>query len=283
MRITFVLFAILFPAVESSGQTAAEIVALIEARSGVQVGQATVDAFKAGNPQQRITGVAVTMMATLEVLQRAAAAGKNLVITHEPTFYSHRDATEALERENDSVYIVKQRFISEKGLVVWRFHDRPHAMKPDMIRAGMVRALGWEKYQSAAAATVFDLPSASIASIARDLHRTLGAQTIRVVGDTGARVSRVGLTQGFPGFGANRLVLQQQGVEALVMGEDHEWETIEYGVDAVTAGRLKGLIVIGHIASEQEGMQEVARWLRTFITQVPIEFLATRESFVKIP
>jgi len=38
-----------------------------------------------------VTGIAVTMMATLDVLQRAAANGQNLIITHEPTFYDHLD------------------------------------------------------------------------------------------------------------------------------------------------------------------------------------------------
>ncbi len=282
MRLAFVLLAVFIPFCDATSQTAAEIVALIESRSGVEVSEGTVDTFKAGNPQQRITGVAVTTMATLDVLQRAVAAGHNLIITHEPTFYSHRDATDALEKEGDEVYRAKQRLIADKGLVVWRFHDRPHAMKPDMIRAGMVRQLGWEKYQSAAAGTVFDLPASSIGSIARTLRATLDAGTIRIVGDTASRVSRVGLTQGFPGFGANRTVIQHEGVEALVMGEDHEWETIEYAVDAVTAGRLKGVIVVGHIASEQGGMLEVSRWLKSFITHVPVEFLPTREAFVRI-
>jgi len=36
--------------------------------------------------------MAVTMMATLDVLQRAAAARQNLIITHEPTFYNHLDS-----------------------------------------------------------------------------------------------------------------------------------------------------------------------------------------------
>ena len=35
-------------------------------------------------------------MATFDVLRRAAAAGRNFVITHEPTFYSHMDQTTGL-------------------------------------------------------------------------------------------------------------------------------------------------------------------------------------------
>jgi len=43
------------------------------------------------------------MMATFGVLQRAAARGANLVITHEPTFYDHFDKLDVLESEHDSV------------------------------------------------------------------------------------------------------------------------------------------------------------------------------------
>ena len=46
-------------------------------------------------------GIAVTMMATLDVLMRAAANGDNLIMTHEPTFYGHKDGISVLEKEND--------------------------------------------------------------------------------------------------------------------------------------------------------------------------------------
>lgn len=259
--------------------TAAEIVARINDRSGVQLPESTVDTFKAGNPDTPVTGIAVTMMATLAVLQRAAAKGHNLVITHEPAFYGHRDVTDALEEERDPVYAAKQAFIKKHGLVIWRFHDAPHRMNPDMIRTGMIRALGWEQYQNADSPDVFDVAQTTLEALAKSVGKQLGAGAIRIMGDPKARISRVGLTQGFPGFARNRNVLQFQNVDALVMGEDHEWETIEYATDAITAGQRKGVIVLGHIPSEQAGMEEVARWLGTFIKDVPIEMLRTPEPF----
>ena len=66
-------------------------------------------------------------------------------------------------------------------------------------------------------------------------------------------------------------------VQVLIAGETHEWETVEYVTDAYTEGRAKALILLGHIASEQAGMEECARWLRTFITDVPIEFVPTAD------
>ena len=276
-----ICFAFLFqvPARYASAQTASEIIARIETQSGVQVQPNTADTFKAGDPSTRITGIAVTMMATLDVIQRAAAKGHNLIITHEPVFYSHRDATDVLEREKDPVLLAKQAVMRRHGIVVWRFHDRPHAMRPDMIGLGMARAMGWLKYQDSTEARLFTVPATTLGTLAKSLEKSLNARTIRIVGDPNARVSRVAVTPGFSGFSTNRRLLQLEGVEALVMGEDFEWETIEYAVDAVTAGLIKGLIVLGHVPSEQAGMEEVTRWLKTFITSVPVEFVPTREPF----
>jgi putative NIF3 family GTP cyclohydrolase 1 type 2 len=258
--------------------TAREITTRILEQSGVTLPSRTVDTFKAGNPDTRVTGIAVTMMATLDVLKEASRRGLNLVITHEPTFYSHRDTTGVLESENDSVLADKQKFIAEHGLVVWRFHDSPHAMHPDMITLGMVKALGWDKRPHDSTLTRFEIPSMSLRDLSRFTADRVGARAVRIAGNPNARISRVALTEGFPGFVANRRAIQP-GVDALVMGEDHEWEAIEYAKDAISSGHLKGLIVLGHIASEQEGMREVARWITTFVKGVPVQFVPTPDPF----
>lgn len=264
---------------QRANPTASEIVARIIAHSGVELPNPTVDTFKAGNPDTRVKGIAVTMMATLDVLKRAAARGNNFIITHEPTFYGHRDDVSVLEAEHDTVLGAKSKFIADHGLIVWRFHDLPHRMRPDMISLGVSRALGWQSQQRDSAGQQFDVAPTTLGNLAAVIGKRLNAGAVRIVGDKQARVSRVGLTAGFPGFAANRHVLQARSLDVLVIGEDHEWETIEYATDAISAGRLKGLIVIGHIPSEQAGMDEAARWLKSFIKDVPIEFVQTRDPF----
>ena len=54
--------------------TAQQVIERIQKEVGVPWRAQTVDTFKAGDPNTPVTGVAVTMMATLDVLQRAAAA-----------------------------------------------------------------------------------------------------------------------------------------------------------------------------------------------------------------
>ncbi|HKF40675.1 MAG TPA: hypothetical protein VKB21_06285, partial [Candidatus Acidoferrum sp.] len=55
--------------------TANEVVAAIQKQVGVPWRAETVDTFKAGDPDARVTGIALTMMATMDVLERASARG----------------------------------------------------------------------------------------------------------------------------------------------------------------------------------------------------------------
>lgn len=259
--------------------TARQVIERIQKNVGVTWHSQTVDTFKAGDPDTPVTGIATTMMATYDVLQRAAAAGDNLIITHEPTFYGHTDQTAGMVQEHDAVLAAKQAFIEKHRLVVWRFHDHWHERRPDGIQTGMIRALGWEKFQNAGDNHFFVIPETTLDSLAGGIKRRLGIRTLRVVGDPAMRVTKLALNPGYPGFPGERHTLQRDDVEVLVMGEGLEWETIEYGADAAAEGRHKALIILGHIPSEQAGMEDCAQWLKTLVTEVPVQFIATAEPF----
>jgi putative NIF3 family GTP cyclohydrolase 1 type 2 len=260
--------------------TARDVIARIQQQVGVPWQSDTVDTFKAGNPDSRVSGIAVTMMATLDVLQRAAAAGDNLIITHEPTFFDHLDISDQLpEKDTDPVLAAKRQFIAEHGQVIWRFHDHWHARNPDGIEAGMVHALGWEKFQDANNQYLFTIPETPLEKLAAEIKRKLGIRIIRVVGDPGLRITKLALAPGAAGLTRQAKALEMPGVQALVIGEAQEWEAVEYVADAVSEGRQKSLIILGHIPSEQAGMEECTSWLKTFVTEVPIQFVPAREPF----
>jgi len=258
--------------------TARQIVAAIQKQLGVSWGSETVDTFKAGDPDTPVTGIAVTMMATMDVLQRASALGLNFVITHEPTFYAHLDKPEGMP-EDDPVWAEKRAFITAHKMVVWRFHDYWHQRNPDGIEAGMVKALGWEKYQRPDNQYLFVLPEATVKQLAEEIAKKLGSPVVRVVGTPDMRFTKVALSPGAAGFEPETHALERDDVQVLLVGETREWETVEYAADAVTEGRKKALIVIGHIPSEQPGMEECARWLQGFIKDVPVEFVAAKQPF----
>lgn len=263
---------------QQSKPTARAIVEEIKKQVGVPWNQDTVDTFKAGNPDTPVTGVAVTMMATMDVLQRASAKGLNFVITHEPTFYAHLDTPEGLP-ENDPVWAEKRAFLEKHNMVVWRFHDHWHMRHPDGIEAGVVRALGWEKFQNPENQYLFVLPQTSLRQLAQEVADRLQSPVVRVVGDPEMTVTKVGLSPGAAGFEAETHALERDDVQVLLAGETREWETVEYTADAVTQHRKKALVIIGHIPSEQPGMEECTRWLKGFVRDVPIEFVPAKQPF----
>ena len=255
--------------------TAQEIVTRIRqklADQGISWRSETVDTFKAGNPEAVVTGIATTGMATFDVLKRAAKAGRNFVITHEPTFYSHQDQTATLEQ--DSTYQAKQRFVREQNLVVWRFHDHAHAIRPDPLVAGSARMLGWSSYASPAEPRIYLVPQTTLRQLARDVAARVKGRTIRVAGDPDMKVTRVALG---PGYGVPVLTA---AFDVSVGGEAPEsGGNAEYVEDATALGQPKGVILLGHMLSEDWGMREVADWLRAFIAEVPIEWVAAGEPF----
>lgn len=273
-----VLSSIAGAAAQARRITARELVAEIQKNVGVEWQKETVDTFKGGDPDAAVTGVAVTMMATMDVLERASAKGLNFVITHEPTFYAHLDKPEGMP-ESDPVWAEKRAFIEKHGMVVWRFHDHWHMRKPDGIEAGMVHALGWEKFQRPDNQYLFVLPETTLKKLAEEVARKLDSSVVRVVGNPGMKVTKVGFSPGAAGFQPETNALERDDVQVLLVGETREWETVEYAADAVTEGRDKALIVIGHIPSEQAGMEECTRWLKGFVKEVPVEFVPAKQPF----
>jgi putative NIF3 family GTP cyclohydrolase 1 type 2 len=260
--------------------TAREVIQRIQEHVGVPWQKETVDTFKAGDPDTKVTGIAVTMMATFDVLQRAAASNANLIITHEPTLYNHLDDLKEIpQKENDPVLSEKLAFIKAHHLVVWRFHDHWHRRAPDGIEAGMTHALGWEAFQDKQNQYLFTIPETTLDKLAANLKARLELHTMRVVGDPQMKITRVALSPGAAGMQREIAALENPDIQLLITGESREWETVEYAADAVSEKKNKALIVLGHIPSEQAGMEECTRWLRTFVSEVPVNFVPAAQPF----
>ena len=258
--------------------TAADVVARIQARVGIPWMAQTVDRIVAGRPETPVRGIATTMMATLAVLQRAVRDGCNLIVSHEPTFYSHQDTGEGLAA--DPTYQHKQRFVQAHGLVVFHFHDHWHRMQPDGIATGMARALDWSGFAEPTSPPQFALPSTTLAALAAHIESRLQVRTLRVVGARDLPVRRVAASWGYASLMPRLIeVAARPDIDVIIVGETREWELVEYVQDQVAAGLPKGLVVINHVASEQAGMAYCAEWLRPFVPEVPVRFIAADEPF----
>jgi putative NIF3 family GTP cyclohydrolase 1 type 2 len=180
---------------------------------------------------------------------------------------------------DDPVLAAKQSYLDAHGLVVWRFHDHWHRRRPDGIAEGVVRALGWTPYKRPGDPPCFDLPETTVGELAADMAAKLGSHAPRIVGEPGMRIARVGIAPGAAPSRWHFEMLQRDDVDVLVAGEAREWEAVEYVRDAVAAGRTKALVLLGHAASEEAGMQFCAEWLRGFVTEVPVQFVPAGDPF----
>lgn len=267
----------LYLSAQTSPLTAAEAIQRIIAATGATPPPNTVDTIKAGDPNTVVTGIVTTFLDTYQVLEKAVAEHKNLIITHEPTFYNHPDDMTVLG--DDPVQAQKLAYIKQYHLVVWRFHDTWHLRQPDGILEGIVNEFGWKPYQSTADPHLFTIPQTTVAGLAAALRAKAGSRIIRVVGDPEMSVTHVALLPGASGLSRQVKMLEREDVQVLVAGEASEWETVEYARDAAAQGRHKALILLGHEVSEEAGMVYCAQWLKSVLPGVPVEYIRAGEPF----
>lgn len=249
----------------------------ILARTEVQRIENTVDTIKAGEPNSPLTGVVTTFLATYEVIQRAAASGANLIIAHEPTFYDHRDNTDWLS--GNSVYEAKRMLLDEHNIVVWRFHDYWHSVRPDGIMTGLFKALGWEDKVDKQTPYICNLAPIPLSELVSLLKQKLDIEGVRVAGSDDVTCRRVALLPGSPGDRFHISAFGQKGVDAVIAGEVNEWQVCEYARDAASAGLKQALIILGHEKSEEMGMRYLAEWLRPLLPGIPIQHVPAGEPF----
>ena len=257
--------------------TAGEVVERIKAELTCSWAEKTVDTYQSGGPESEVTGIACTFMATMEVLEKAAEQGCNLVITHEPTFYNHLDETDLIQ--GDPVYAAKQALIDKHKLVVFRFHDHWHRTTPDGIYVGMIDKLQWKPYLLEGKRNIFDLQGKKVQELSDHMKKVFPDAIIRVIGDPDLEVHKAAFSAGAPGSTTHIRLLQQQDMNLVVIGEAPEWESLAYVRDASQAGFPKAMIILGHTVSEEAGMDYCALWMGEFIKEIPIRFIESGDPF----
>jgi putative NIF3 family GTP cyclohydrolase 1 type 2 len=254
-----------------------EVVDRIRAQVAIPWRAKTVDQIVAGDEHTVVQGIASTMMATLDVIERAIAAGMNMIVTHETPFYLHQDQTDDIK--NDPTYQYKLDFIRKHNVAIFHFHDHWHARKPDGIATGMMQQLAWGKNVDPEDPKRFTFSGEPLAQFCQNIQSRLKDRTIRVVGNPKMPVKNVLASWGYVSRIPGIPMFARSDVDVFICGETREWELVEYAQDSIAAGNQKALILMGHVLSEQGGMVYCTEWLKGFIPEVPIEFIPAREPF----
>jgi putative NIF3 family GTP cyclohydrolase 1 type 2 len=262
-----------------------EVVDIILKVNGGKKFEKTCDQLIEGNWKQKVTGVVTTFMATVDVINRAIAAGCNLIITHEPTYFTGTDQTEWLK--SDPVYFRKKALIDDNRISIWRYHDHMHSGITDLIYAGLLKDLGWEEYLDSGFPLphCYTIPPTTLTTLVGLLKKKLNMNVIRVIGNRDMKCSRVGILVGGGslGLGVEEMpakLMNDEQLDVIVCGEITEWTLSAYVRDATELGLNKAMIIIGHERSEEPGMKYLADKLKPLLEGIPIYFLDSGEPFV---
>ncbi|HEX3053782.1 MAG TPA: Nif3-like dinuclear metal center hexameric protein [Aggregatilineaceae bacterium] len=244
----------------------------------------TCDQLMAGSWDNEVTGIVTTFMATVEVIHNAIAKGANLIITHEPTYYTGADQTDWLLE--DEVYLRKQQLLDKHQINIWRYHDRMHLTRPDQIYSGINKELHWEQYMLPDK-ICYVLPSTTVEVVAVYLKEKLKVNAVQIVGNREAKVERVGILVGGSSLGFNSEqmpmeLMRDKNLDVLVCGEILEWTLCAYVRDAAQLGLNKAMIILGHNRTEEVGMKHLTEWLVPLLPGVPVQFSEAGEPFTYV-
>lgn len=239
--------------------TVQEVIDFILKEGGLSPFKETVDTIKYGLASHTVSGIVTTMLPTITVIEEAAKRNANFIITHEPPYYNHRDDPEWVK--NNSVLKQKQQLLEKYKMVIWRFHDYCHSLKPDAVSYGVAKKAGWLPYYKTGQ-VMLTIPTVSLQQLVHHLKSSLGIDHLRTIGNLQQSCERIALLPGASGGQRQVSVAETEKPDVLIVGEVSEWETAEYIRDANLLGKKIALIVLGHALSEEPGMEWLVDWLQ---------------------
>ena len=261
------------------------------------------DGYKSGNSDAECTGVVCALVPTVEVIKKTAELGCNLLYVHEPTFYCSPDYPDWRAGFENRVYEEKKALLDEAGIAIWRDHDHAHAHNPDSIFTGVIKYLGWEKYQAGEtvipntfASRFFEFEDMTVGKMNEMLKDRLSLNGIRYIGRPEDKIRKVALVGHlFPMSGSEPVTvngycpeystdiikdMEEKGVDAIIPGEVIDWTVMSYIRDAVQLGKVKAAFNVGHFNLEELGMKYAADWIPELIgNEIPVHYVPTGDIY----
>lgn len=206
----------------------------------------TVDTLKAGSDDKDTRKVAFCFIATPAVIRAAHEWGADVLITHEPTYYDHRDVF-----VENPITLAKRKLIESTGMTIYRWHDHPHLADPDVIHAGFIRGTGISGKLDGPFFTLDrDTEALELSAI---IEEKLGIRHVRIVGKRQSKAKKLYLCLGAGGSSSFNEFLMSDA-DIMVTGEAIEWKHGYPIFDAAELGFDKTLLLLGHCGSERDGM-----------------------------
>jgi putative NIF3 family GTP cyclohydrolase 1 type 2 len=227
----------------------------------------TVDKIIIGDADTKVRKIGTCWMSDSDTIGRALEAGVNVLITHEPTFYTHRDLDDVpgfLQRSTPFTreqYLAqierKKKWINDYKLVIIRNHDTLDALKDKGIPFALGEFLGFRNTDIIASRTyynVYKFNKQKAIEFAKNIAtrlKELGQPGVAFYGDSELEVSSVGVGTGWI---CDPMEFGDLKPDVFIAIDD----VVKTHIQTVFANDTgHPLIVINHGTSEEMGMRSL--------------------------
>jgi len=234
-----------------------------------------VDCCHAGNPECEVQKIGVCFAATPEVLRQAAAWGAQLLITHEPTYYTHLNEFKPSLLTNQ-----KKELVESTGITIYRYHNSMHFRGEDMVSRAFLERMGWKGIFDGQLKFSLDTPL-SPAQIIKDICSGLGLPCLRAIGREDGTVRKIALFLGARDENTYEPFFTDD-TDLAICGEICEWQFGEPVREAAQFGMQKTMLLLGHVQSEKFAMEAFAKEIDGKFSGIPVQYFDCGDLFTYI-
>ena len=233
----------------------------------------TCDGFKAGNPKQPITKVAVSWKASWGALKFAQDNGCNFFISHESIFTNGANGNEMELKHYHAMETKKAQWITESGLCIYRCHDTVDLLPDFGIRDQWAKGLGFSDFEikgEPAYYTLCHTEPVTLVQLAYDIGKKikpLGENGVLIFGDPDRVICTVAT-----GTGAitDPFIMASYNPDCCILTDDF-FRTVREGEFLLESGLCA--IMVNHGVSEEWGMQAFCGYLKENFPEVEFVFV----------
>jgi len=225
----------------------------------------TVDRFIIGDPKTKVKKIGTCWMPYWETCKKAVDSGVNLLVVHEPTFYTHWDldedkedyfrAPEYTKKQYLDLVEEKKKWILDNGLVIIRNHDTLDALPDRGIPFTLGQFLGYSNEDIIRSRTYYNVyriekqPASQVAATIAHKLKQLGQPGVAFYGDPDWPASSVGVGTGCI---SDPIWFGDLNPDIFISLDDvvNTWIQTTFAADSGHP-----LIVINHGTSEEMGMR----------------------------
>jgi len=139
--------------------------------------------------------------------------------------------------------------------------------------------LNWESFQDINNPFIFHRSAVTLSELINELKTVFNIDMLRVIGNLKQIIRNIAILNGSPSCQYFIQALSDENIDAVIGGEFTEWGVGEFARDAVSQNKKVSLIELGHLMSEQFGMEYLVDWLQPKLNGVPIYFIETPNLF----